>query len=200
MFKRSTFLISIILVSTFASCSSDSQNLRVSQYDTFSRFLKDRYMNPQRPEGFVYSYDSVDMKIFRLFIYRDTINPNPVVSMGDSVYIDFILSGFSSSSTSHGRSGVYYTNIPGLIVLDPGLNSQYWPKQMEGIKLGKTALVKGLELGLPGCLETDTVQFFVPSAFNYGGKQVGMVSADTPVIWTLILKKVVKENNQTGNE
>lgn len=185
MHKRYIFVALIVSVFTLASCS-DKENTEVDQYDKFSAYLKSNY------SGDEYYYDSISRKMFRLFVYRKTGEGSEslqTVESGDSVYLDFMMSGFSSSD---GAKNVYFTNIPGVIATDTILNKKYWPTDTKGVELGRTPLVKGLELGLPGCKENDTVMFFLPSTLNYGDKQVGMVPPDEPVVWTLIINKVTK--------
>lgn len=186
MIARYTFVALIFAVFALVSCS-EKENTEVTQYEQFSTYLKGKY-----PEG-EFRYDSIDRKMFRLFINEVDNSANEAVAAGDSIYIDYILSEFSTSGSSdNGRGGVFYTNMPSIVNADEVLDPTYWPTDRKGLALGSTPLVGGLNMGLPGCHEGDTVLFFLPSALNFGSRQVGMVPPETPVVWTLIIKEVIK--------
>jgi len=45
---------------------------------------------------------------------------------------------------------------------------------------------------LDGCRQGDSVQLFLVSRLGYGNKPLGLVPANTPLVWDIVVNQVVK--------
>lgn len=106
---------------------------------------------------------------------------------GDSVKFGFALMEFQSRP-----SELIFTNIESLVAGDTVLNPQYWSFAPLGVKLGSTPLMEGLSYALQGGRQGDSVVVLLTSEAAFGDKPVGIVPADTPVVWSVIINEVVK--------
>lgn len=108
-----------------------------------------------------------------------------------SAVIDFAVYAFSSGSS--GKGELYYTNRKDLIDEESLTDLEhYWPFEPQEISLSDSRLVKGVRLGLDGCRQGDSVQLFLVSRLGYGNKPLGLVPANTPLVWDIVVNQVVK--------
>ena len=100
---------------------------------------------------------------------------------------------YAFSSGSSGKGELYYTNRKDLIDEESLTDLEhYWPFEPQEISLSDSRLVKGVRLGLDGCRQGDSVQLFLVSRLGYGNKPLGLVPANTPLVWDIVVNQVVK--------
>lgn len=130
-------------------------------------------------------------------VYKQTVNadreypPETVmIDWGDSV--EFMFAAYQFGTTIAQAS--YFTNMANLLEGNNILNQQYWPLDPKAVKVGDGQLVKGLENGLLGSREADSVWLYLTSDLCYGKKTNGLVPKDTPTAWLIVVDKVTKQN------
>lgn len=220
--KINPYLAFIAALCIFTGCSQ-GESVEVGQIDAFENFLADNDMEYVKQDGiFRRTLSAEEIKreirhdsIFVLGPQQPEENEeqgvtaslftksDAVISMGDSVYFDYVLYRFSESSKGSvegeysepyvppGCDKLYYTNID---VKKPlNVDTDFWPTESDKIKLGSTPLVRAVETGLRGCREGDWVHIFTPSRFGFGSDIKGIVPADTPLVWVLRIKKVIEQ-------
>ena len=102
--------------------------------------------------------------------------------------IDFAVYSFAT-----GPGQLYYTNRKELVDEEYLADlDQYWPFTSQEVSLGDSRLLKGVRIGLAGCHEGDSVQLYLVSSLGYGKKPWGVVPANTPLLWDIVVKQVVK--------
>lgn len=180
MFAKRLLFISLAAAVLLAGCSDD-QNAEVDDRTAFETYLKGKGVE-YTVVGGVYKYI--------VNAQRPGRENEPVISDADSVYMEYTIREFSSG----GPGRIYFTNVASYIdsLAAIGLTPTYWPREEEKIKLGTTPLIKGVAKGLPGSAQGDSVELFIPADMGYGGVVVGIIPADSPVVWTIKVNKVVK--------
>ncbi len=118
---------------------------------------------------------------------RESYDTDPVVGQGDSVYLMYEQYTFTTS-----KGKLYFTNKEALIDSDTILNRQFWSFKPLGVAVGATELIRGLQEGLPGCRQGDSVVLLITSGQAYGGKTVGVVPANTALMMVLNIMTVKK--------
>ncbi len=167
----------LALLLLLGGCKVDTSDLD-TQRANIEKFVETQYPTLYTVHSGVYRYITNGT--------REGAEQAAMVETGDSLYFRFAAYMFSSSG---GLGTLYYTNYAALIT-PAGLP---WSDEPEAARLGVTKLLKGLEYGLPGCREGDTVQLFFPSDLGYGDKPNGIVSQNTPLAWEIAIEKVVKQ-------
>ena len=62
-----------------------------------------------------------------------------------------------------------------------GLTPGVWSFEPLKVELGRTPIIKGLELALPGVRERDTVEIYMTYNMAYGGDDFSVVPEQSPV-------------------
>lgn len=123
------------------------------------------------------------------------------VQWGDRVHITFDAYIFSGSAPS--ISSLYWSNNPDTINALSSIDrfdARFWT-DADGnplplvITLGRTEVIKGLEIALAGCREGDKVEVYMTYNMAYGKKvEVGVVPVESAVVWLFKIDKVEKTN------
>ena len=131
--------------------------------------------------------------VYRYVLNRDRAGYETALQAesGNTLRINYAVYAFSSSSAG-GLGALIYTNNPELQNEQEGLDPTYWAKDPLEVVLGKTPLISGLDRGLYGVRQGDTLQLFMSSDMGYGDKPFGTIEADTPLVWNLGIKEVIK--------
>ncbi len=108
------------------------------------------------------------------------------LASGDSLILEYAAYIFSS-----GKGSVFATNIPEIAVL-AGIDISNSGMENYGIQLGKTSLLRGVELGLRGVRKGEHSYIVFSSRFGYGNKIVGIVPKYSPLIFEVWIKDVKK--------
>ena len=145
-------VVAVISISLFA-CSKDTSDV------DDQRVSIENYISRQ-------GWENVD---YLGGVYRYVLNQNRPgyedamrAGTGDKVVINYTVYQFSSSSTG-GLGTLIYTNNPEVQNEQEGLDPAYWAKEPWEVTLGSTPLISGLELGLNGVRQGDTLQLFMSS-------------------------------------
>ncbi len=148
-------------------------------------------------EKFIVSkgYEGVDSLggVYRYIINSDRPDRGqaPEVEKGKHVVLNYTLYTFLATATT-GEGTLLYTNNPDLqeAAAEQGLNPAFWPQSSDTIVLGQTKLIAGLNLGLPGCRQGDTLQLFMSSDKAYGSHPFSTLGANTSLVWNLGIVEV----------
>ncbi len=175
------WIVVAIMVWGLSACSKDTSDV------DDQRLSIESYLSRQ---GWTIDYLG---GVYRYVLNRDRHGYEEAVQAesGDSVIFNYAVYQFSSSSTG-GVGTLIYTNNPEIQSEQEGLDPTYWAKEPLGVELGRTPLISGLELGLTGVRQGDTLQLFMSSDKGYGDKAFGTIEANTPLVWNLGIKEVIK--------
>lgn len=114
-------------------------------------------------------------------VKSDSTEEAEYISKGSKFYIYF--AGYTFSS---GPSSLFFTNVEDIALeYFEDLNTEYWSFEPLEITLGQTDIIKGLETGLEGLQYGDVVNIIMSSDQAYGDKGVGVVPANTAVMYTV---------------
>lgn len=107
-------------------------------------------------------------------------------SRGDSLTFNY--AGFLFEGTP---KGLFATSWDYLLD-DQGLNTEYWSFEPARVKLGSSAIIKGIENALTNCCEGDSLQLFMTSDLGYGEEEVGSVSKNSALMFLVKVEKIDK--------
>lgn len=71
-----------------------------------------------------------------------------------------------------------------------GLNLTYWTFEPMTIQVGRGEVVKGLDISLPGCRESDIVELYMSYPMAYGGDWFYTIPPDSPLAIFFTIDKV----------
>lgn len=127
--------------------------------------------------------------VYRYVINRDRNGYETALQAepGNTVVFNYSVYVFSK-----GPGTLIYTNNPDVQNEQEGLDPAYWPKEPLKVVLGQTPLISGLEKGLNGVRQGDTLQLYMSSDMGYGDNPMGTIKANTPLVWSLGIKEVIK--------
>lgn len=184
-----TLLTVAIAASILASCSaSDEDTIIPDQREAIKKFLDTNELAYEEVNG-----------VFRHFGYRESPANGNIARNGKNIGIFFELYGFpyarASSSTNPMApipTNSLYSNKP--FVQDTlrkiGLNTDYWPQGVFNTTLGSKELMAGLNRGLAGCREGDSVLLFITSNLAFGNVPVPGLDENTAILYIVNLETV----------
>ena len=137
-------------------------------------------------------YEQVDYNVFRYIAnyYEQGRADRKLIEWGDQVQLTYVGCRFSGSKLSVGD--VYTTNDEAVLAQleEAGLNMEYWDTEPLTIILGRSDIIKGVELSLIGCREADQVEVYMTYEAAYDKEVVGVVPKETSVAWIYTVDKV----------
>lgn len=184
-----TFIIASIAVALWACGKDDS--VVPDQQDVIRAFL----------DGNELEYD-VQGGVYRHFGARGIVEA-PTLENGDQVGFMFELypARYTYATTSLSRlspvpTTAIFTNKQGVIDTLMRANANFdpaWPTDPFVARVGSEALIEGLNRGLAGCREGDSVLLFITSDLALGDKMTGTVAANTALLYVINIKTVSKQ-------
>jgi len=141
-----------------------------------------------RIENYLNSFDGdydYNLGAYKYTFY--TRNSDKILQTGDSLYIYYVGYNFSSSNLNN----IFTTNIQSEAE-SAGMDWTYMDKTRYGSRLGSGDLVRGLELGLPGSREGDSLYIFMASDLGYIDEAVGIIDPGTPLAFKIVIDEIVK--------
>ena len=172
----------LLLVPVFAGCGGDDETTKKidipAQRAAFMKFLDAKEL--------VYTTT-------RDSIFKYTVGPNAsgrTVTVGDQVSIRYAGGVFNSTTSSenlYGFGGMFTTNVK-LAAQQAGMDGLelLLPDPLD-ITLGRSGLIRGLDLGMQGSRLGDTVLLYITSDLAYNNEPMGLLAAGTPVVFEVIL-------------
>ncbi len=140
-------------------------------------------------------YEQIDQQVYRyISTYYDAGRGNrTLVESGDEVQLTYTAYIFTGSVPR--TSSVYMTNDATVLaaLVEQGLNAEYWSTDPLTVKLGRTDIIKGVEMSLLGCREGDNVEAYMTFEAAYGSSEVGIVPVESAVLWVYTIEKVLKD-------
>ena len=188
----------LFLLPLLVAC--EQEDTLLSERDKIEKYLtSSRHMVSESEVGDVIENNPPFYNVFGRYAYRHIVNyydegreERPVVELGDKIEIRFDAYIFTGSEPT--KANLYWSNIHETII-DVGDKSSYtldWSTDPLAIELGRTDILEGLELALPGCREADSVQVYMSSNLAYGKKIIGVVPKNSMVAWYMKIEKVTK--------
>jgi len=182
--KKGYMLLAATTLVALLSCGKDNRDLISRQQTAIVNYLNSQRKNgeviPYWRQGGVYvSIPNSDRA------GRDAL---PVAELGDHVEFDFVGQVFSSRP-----EGWFYTNINAIFASDTLLTAEHWSVGPEVVTLGETPLIKGLQDGLPGSVQGDSVYLYLTSDQAYGGKNMGIVPKNSALMFFMYIQNVTKK-------
>lgn len=188
----------LFLLPLLVAC--EQEDTLLSERDKIEKYLtSSRHMVSESEVGDVIENNPPFYNVFGRYAYRHIVNyydegreERPVVELGDKIEIRFDAYTFTGSEPT--KANLYWSNIHETII-DVGDKSSYtldWSTDPLAIELGRTDILEGLKLALPGCREADSVQVYMSSNLAYGKKIIGVVPKNSMVAWYMKIEKVTK--------
>ena len=191
-------LIILLLLPLLVSCSDE--NTLLSERDKIEKFLtSSRRMIPEEELSNTIEEEPQFYSTFGRYAYRYIVNyydaereNRPTVEWGDRIEVRFNAYTFTGSEPAN--AAIYWSNIPEIIeqLGAKSTGTLDWSTEPLSITLGRTKILEGLELILPGCHEADSVQVFMTSSLAYGKQLIGNVPKNSMVAWYMKIEKVTK--------
>lgn len=130
--------------------------------------------------------------------YAEGRHAYPEIAYGDKVTLTFRMYLFEYQSiveTGETITMPYYSNDPILeqAYYNSGLSQGAWSFEPLRIELGRTRILKGLELALVGCREHDEVEAYMTYNMAYGEDPLGIIPKQSPVAVFFTVDGVVKQ-------
>lgn len=192
------FLTILLLLSLTTGCKSEDTLLterdKVEKYLTSSRRLV-----AEESLSDVIEENPAFYSTFGRYAYRHIVNyydegreERAAVEWGDRVDVRF--NAYIFTGTEPSTSSIYWSNDPAVIekLGNKSGNTLDWDTDLLTIELGKTKIIPGLELTLPGCHEADSVQVYMTSSVAYGKHLIGNVPKNSMIAWYMKIEKVTK--------
>ena len=166
--------LSISLI--FVSCEKEeTQNMIDSEREEINMFIESTKLK----------YENITSNLYKLTVLEVPEETNSV-QKGDSVYINYVMSAFSS-----GRGGVITTNIKEISESsDLGIDNDLLVPF--GIKYGSTSLIKGIDIALENSKDLGSYQVIIPFELGYGDKFNGIVSPYTTLFFEYEIINIIK--------
>lgn len=193
------FLTILFLLPLLVGCKEEDTLL--SDRDSIVKYLtSSRRMVAEEEIDSVIEENPAFYNTFGRYAYRHIVNyydadrdSRPAVEWGDVIQVRFNAFTFTGSEPSI-STNLYWSNIPAVIaqVGNKSGNTLDWSSEPLTIQLGKTSILKGLELTLPGCHEADSVQVYMTSDLAYGKELIGVIPKNSMVAWYMKIEKVTK--------
>ncbi len=194
------FLTILFLLAFAAGC--EKEDLLLSERDKIEDYLvKSRHMVDKSNVGDVIVEYPAFYEIFGRFAYRHIVNyydegreDRAVIGMGDKIELTFF-NAYTFTGSDPQQSAIYWSNVPEIISsIDNKTsgNTLDWPSEPLTITLGKTEILEGLEVSLPGCRDADSVQVYMTSNLAYGKQVIGSVPKNSMVAWYMKIKKITE--------
>lgn len=121
---------------------------------------------------------------------REDYFSSPRVEPGNEVH--FYVAGYRFERSR--MEPAFFSNKDFIIeeLKEAGLSDVYWQRDIMVARLGKSDLVKGIERGLPGCRQGDSVRMFMPSDLAFGENYISTLPLNSAVEYVLWIDKVIK--------
>lgn len=151
---------------------------------------KDSYNIPDQRANFEKYFETYKIEYTEQGgVYKQIVRQGPgqqVTVTGDSVY--FYYSGYEFNQKI---DSLFTTNILA-DAKKSGFEETFLNFSPKGIRLGDHSIMPGLETGLLGNYQGDTIRLYITSDLAYGDKIVGVVKQGSPVVFKVVIDKIVK--------
>lgn len=201
MFRYGLHIVLSVLLLSLIGCAEDETSY-ANQTQQIESFLSGSHVPPlvtaeeaNASTGDLEFYEKFGATAYRYIrhYYDPERKERPEVEWGDRITMTFWLYAFDNRAITANTMPLY-TNDGSLraALIDAGLNVGYWSFEPLSVTVGKTSLLNGAELALPGCREKDTVEVYMTYTEGYGDELVGIVPQETPVAFFYTINSVEK--------
>lgn len=200
---RVLLLLWMVALPLFGGCSEDEDVLK-KQEDQIVSFLKSKLGLRSEQEAFGGETEVQNPKFYSTFggtVYRYITNyydvdrrERPEVFTGSLVDLTVSIYLFENSVITN-KTIPLYSNDPTKIELleDAGLSLDYWTFEPWQLRAGEGKTIKGLDISLAGCRESDIVELYMSYPMAFGGDWFYTIPPDSPVAIFFTIDKVYEE-------
>lgn len=176
-----------IITVLFTACGGSDSNAVSDQREAIIKFLETNDLEYEKTQN-----------VFRHFGQRGEEQAN-TIKQGDRVefYFELYPSRYSRASGSANPlapipTTALYSNKAFIIdtLSKKGLDASFWPDEIYNATVGSGDLIKGLNRGLEGCREGDSVLLFITSDLAYGKKPVVNLEENTAILYIVNIETV----------
>ncbi len=203
----SIFLLVLPAVFLWTACK-DNEDVLPDQKSRIRQYLRSTHVPKllseiemeesldENPAFYTVAGDSV-YRYIRNYYAADR-NQYPEADYGDAVTLTFRMYVFNYANIAETGKEVtmpYYSNDKTLeqSYYNTGLTPGAWTFEPLRIELGRTRILKGLELALVGCRQRDTVEAYMTYNMAYGQDPLGVIPKESPVAVFFTVDEVAKQ-------
>lgn len=196
-------LLVCLALPVLAACGEDEDTVNKDRTAIETYLNGNTYLREFEPEV-------IDDAVYKIVenAGRDGYDDAAVLEKGDRV--EFYYEGYvfgTSLNLAPGTANIslpFATNNPELLadLTDPekmGDNPlwdlEYWPDDPVEATVGSTSFVKGVQRGLPGSREGDSVLLFFTYDLGYGDKLFPSIPKNSTIVFRIIIDKVTKRSS-----
>lgn len=165
------------------SCGSKDDNTVADQRTAIENFLTSAYGED--------GYDKID-NVYRVSIEREgNYNRSKRLEKGDIAR--FYFAGYEF--TTRRVEPAFFSNVGWIIdeLREAGLTDTYWDKDIYETKLGEGKVIRGIEKGIEGCREGDSVRVFLTTDLAFGSYYISDLDPYSAVEYVIWLEEVEKQ-------
>lgn len=137
-------------------------------------------------------YEQVDYNVYRYIAtyYDEGRDARQEVKWGDQVQLTYV--GYRFTGSQPQLNTVYTTNDESVLaqLKEAGLNIDYWNTEPLTIILGRSDIIKGVEISLQGCHLGDLVEVYMTYEAAYDKNVVGVLPKESSIAWIYTIDKI----------
>ncbi len=137
-------------------------------------------------------YEQVDYNVYRYIAtyYDEGRDARQEVKWGDQVQLTYV--GYRFTGSQPQLNTVYTTNDESVLaqLKETGLNIDYWNTEPLTIILGRSDIIKGVEISLQGCHLGDLVEVYMTYEAAYDKNVVGVLPKESSIAWIYTIDKI----------
>lgn len=137
-------------------------------------------------------YEQVDYNVYRYIAtyYDEGRDARQEVKWGDQVQLTYV--GYRFTGSQPQLNTVYTTNDESVLaqLKEAGLNIDYWNTEPLTIILGRSDIIKGVEISLQGCRLGDLVEVYMTYEAAYDKNVVGVLPKESSIAWIYTIDKI----------
>lgn len=193
------WFVAAILVVLLAGCN-DEEDAVGSQRQNIVRYLTSSHEPRLIAESDVENslefqplfYEQVDYNVYRYIAtyYDEGRDARQEVKWGDQVQLTYV--GYRFTGSQPQLNTVYTTNDESVLaqLKEAGLNIDYWNTEPLTIILGRSDIIKGVEISLQGCRLGDLVEVYMTYEAAYDKNVVGVLPKESSIAWIYTIDKI----------
>lgn len=193
------WFVSAISVVLLAGCN-DEEDAVGSQRQNIVRYLTSSHEPRLIAESDVENslefqppfYEQVDYNVYRYIAtyYDEGRDARQEVKWGDQVQLTYV--GYRFTGSQPQLNTVYTTNDESVLaqLKEAGLNIDYWNTEPLTIILGRSDIIKGVEISLQGCRLGDLVEVYMTYEAAYDKNVVGVLPKESSIAWIYTIDKI----------
>ena len=185
MNKQALLIVLLFFSLSFWRCGSESDYDVPAQDSIFRKFLENNQIE----------YAGGLARIHGLYkvTYPYQGSRTITAKQGDTVFMSYSGYTFAQTPSTFGQGSIFTTNIKA------DAEAAGWSISSPVIDLtpasfvqGSGQVIRGIDLGVEGSAEGDTLRLYLNADLAYGDKVIGFIPAGTPVVFKIYIEEVKK--------